>query len=175
MDLKSHIRTVLDHPKPGIRFRDITTVLNQPEAFQWCNDQFYQRYQNTPLDAIAAIESRGFLFGSVLAHLLGVPLVPVRKPGKLPGETVTAEYLLEYGSSQLELHADALAPGSRVVVIDDLIATGGTLGAVIHLLGQLQVEAIECSVVVELTDLNGRQLLPSTALFSLVSFHEHEF
>ncbi len=127
------------------------------------------------LITIAAIESRGFFFSSVLAHLLEVPLVPVRKPGKLPSKNVTAKYLLEYGSSHLELHADALAPDSRVVVLDDLIATGGTLAAAIHLLGQLQVEAIECSVVIELTDLNGRQSLPSIALFSLVSFHEHEF
>ena len=164
----------MDYPKPGIRFRDITTLMTDAEAFRFCIDRLYQRYQNTALDAVVAVDSRGFVFGSVLTYLLGVPLVPVRKRGKLPYETVEAQYELEYGTGELELHIDALVPSSKVIIVDDLIATGGTLCAAISLIEKLQASVIECAVVIELVDLGGKAALTPVPLHSLISFHEDE-
>ena len=174
MDLKSSIRTIVDYPKSGVRFRDITPLLQNPESFRFSIDRLYQRYQNTELDGLVALDARGFLFGSTLAYLLGVPLIPVRKTGKLPAETVSTDYQLEYGLNSLEIHVDALDEATRVVIIDDLIATGGTMCAAVELISQLGGETIECAVIIELVDLDGRAKLSPVPLYSLVSFHEDE-
>lgn len=174
IDLKSRIRTVVDYPKPGVRFRDIAPLLNNAQSFRYSIDRLYQRYQNTALDAVVAIDSRGFLFGSTLAYLLGVPLVPVRKKNKLPFDTIQVEYELEYAANTLEMHVDALNTGSEVIVIDDLIATGGTMWASTQLIEKLGAKTIECAVIIELTDLGGREKLLPTPLYSLITFREDE-
>lgn len=174
MDLKSVIRTVPNYPKPGIQFRDITPLLKKSVAFRYCVDRFAQRYQSTALDAVVAIESRGFFFGSVLAYQLGVPLIPIRKKGKLPSDTISTEYDLEYGVNTLEMHVDALAKAEQIVIIDDLIATGGTIKAAIQLVRNLGGNPTEVAVVIELSDLGGRSRISPLPLFSLVSYHEYE-
>ncbi len=174
MDLKSHIRTIDDYPQAGIRFRDITPLLHDGNSLRYTIDRLYHRYQNTALDGVVAIDSRGFLFGSPLAYLLGVPLIPVRKQGKLPFNTIDVEYEMEYGLSRLEMHTDALDDGSKVIIVDDLIATGGTLCAAIELIEKIGAELIECAVVIELTDLGGREKIAPSDLFSLITFREDE-
>ncbi len=174
MDLKSCIRTIPDYPEAGVRFRDITPLLKDPNAFRFCIDRLYQRYQSTELDAIAALDARGFLFGSILAYLLGVALIPIRKQNKLPADTVSTEYELEYGTSSLEMHVDSIGPSERIVLIDDLIATGGTVCAAIDLLDRIGGELIECAVVVELIELGGRSRMSPVPLHSLVTFTEDE-
>jgi len=174
MDLKSCIRTVVDYPKAGIRFRDITPLLQDGNSLRFAVDRLYHRYQNTALDGVVAIDSRGFLFGSTLAYLLGVPLIPIRKKGKLPFHAVNAKYEMEYGTSTLEMHIDALDGGSNVIIVDDLIATGGTLKASVELIEKLGAALIECAVIIELTDLGGREKLSPSPLFSLVTFREDE-
>ena len=174
MEIKSHIRTVVDYPEPGVRFRDITPLLQNSAAFRLCVDRFYQRYQSTELDAIATLDARGFLFGSVLTYLLGVPLIPIRKQNKLPAETISIEYELEYGTSCLEVHADSIQGRKRILLVDDLIATGGTAQAAIELLQKLGGEVIECAVVIELVELGGRSKISPIPLFNLVSFTENE-
>ncbi len=174
MDLKSYIRTIPDYPTQGVQFRDITTILEDSNAFRYCVDRLYQRYQNTAFDALAVIESRGFVFGSALAYLLHVPLLVIRKKGKLPGKTISANYKLEYGTSSLEVHVDALEDSDRVILIDDLIATGGTVCAAAELIRKLGGDPVECAVVIELVDLNGRENIAPLPLFSLVTFHEDE-
>ncbi len=174
MDLKRSIRTISDYPTQGVQFRDITTVLKDSNAFRYCVDRLYQRYQNTAFDALAVIESRGFVFGSTLAYLLGVPLIIIRKKGKLPGETISADYQLEYGTSSLEVHVDAMEDGDRVVIIDDLIATGGTFCAAAELIRNLGGVPLECAAIIELVDLNGRDAVAPLPLISLVTFHEDE-
>ena len=174
MDPKEKIRTILDYPKPGVRFRDITTLLKDAEAFRFSIDQLHHRYLITELDGIAAIDSRGFVFGSTLAYLLGVPFIPIRKPGKLPGKTIRKEYQLEYGSNSLEMHVDALVDAKRIVIVDDLVATGGTLRASIDMIQELGAIPVECAVVVELVDLGGRSKVSPVPLHSLVTFTEDE-
>ena len=174
MDIKSYIRTVVDYPQPGIRFRDITPLLKDPEAFRFCIDRICQRYQNTALDAVASVESRGFFFGSIVAYLLGVPLVPMRKQGKLPVRTLAQDYELEYGANRIEMHADAVEKDQRIVLIDDLIATGGTVQAAKKLLDQAGANLIECMVVIELTDLGGRAKVSPLTVHSLITFTEDE-
>ena len=174
MDIKSCIRTVVDYPKAGVRFRDITPLLKNPGMFRYCVDRLYQRYQSTELDAIATLDARGFLFGSTLAYLLGVPLIPIRKQNKLPAETVSQEYELEYGTNCLEMHVDAIENNERIVLIDDLIATGGSARAAIELLEKTGGELIECAVVVELVELGGRSKISPVPLHSLVTFTEDE-
>ena len=174
MDLKRSIRTVSDYPTKGVQFRDITTLLKDSNAFRYCVDRLYQRYQNTSFDALAAIESRGFVFGSTLAYLLGVPLITIRKKGKLPGKTICADYQLEYGTGSLEIHVDALEDSDRVILIDDLIATGGTICAAAELVRNLGGVPVECAAIIELVDLNGRDNVAPLPLFSIVTFHEDE-
>ncbi|MDE0310486.1 MAG: adenine phosphoribosyltransferase [Acidiferrobacterales bacterium] len=174
MDIKSCIRTIVDYPEPGVRFRDITPLLKNPSAFRLCVDRLYQRFQNTELDVIATLDARGFLFGSALAYLLGVPLIPIRKQGKLPGETVSLEYELEYGTSCIEVHADSIQQDERIILIDDLIATGGTAQAAIELLNRIGGRIVECAVVVELVELGGRSKISPVTLHSLVTFTEDE-
>jgi adenine phosphoribosyltransferase len=173
MDLKNTIRSIPNFPKEGIIFRDITTLMQNPEAFNKANDQLYERYKNVKIDKVAGIDARGFVFGSILAYKLNVGFIPVRKKGKLPFETITQSYSLEYGTAELELHADAIEPGEKVLLVDDLIATGGTIKAAIKMIEELKGDVVECAFVIELPELNARELLKNYKLFSLVSFEGH--
>jgi len=156
IDLLPYVRDIPDFPKPGILFKDITPLLGNAAALHRCVLALAEPYQGMQLDAVCAIESRGFIFGAALARELGLGFVPIRKPGKLPARTIGAEYALEYGSDRLEMHADALAAGARVVLVDDVIATGGTLLAARALIGQLGAELVAASVVIELEFLQAR-------------------
>lgn len=170
VDLQAHIRAVPDFPKPGILFRDITPLLAHPKAFDHAIDVFVERYRSQSIDAIVAAESRGFLFGAPLALRLDASLVPVRKPGKLPHETYSETYDLEYGSDTLEIHTDALSAGDRVLIVDDLLATGGTLQACISLVQKFQVEIVECAFCIHLKALQGEQRLSPHPIFSLLEY-----
>ena len=170
MDLKSKIRTVPDWPKKGIMFRDITTLLQDKEAFKYAMDKFYERYKDKEIDIVVCIESRGFIFGAALAYLLGVSFVPVRKEGKLPHKTMKQEYALEYGNAIVEIHTDAIKQGQKVLICDDLIATGGTVSATIKLVELLGGKVVECAFLVELPDLKGREKLKGYNMFSLIEF-----
>ncbi|MGF1469944.1 MAG: adenine phosphoribosyltransferase [Sandaracinaceae bacterium] len=168
--LRRHVRDVPDFPKPGILFKDITPLLAEPRAFATALDLFAERWAGHHLDAVVGIESRGFIFGAALAARMTLSFVPARKPGKLPAETVRAEYDLEYGTDVLEMHRDALKPGWRAVVIDDLIATGGTAGATVELIRFLGAEVVGCGFVIELSELDGRSRLPELPVQSLLRF-----
>lgn len=168
--IKSTIREIPDFPEEGVLFRDITTVLHDNELFRDVTNAFTQRYWDAGLDHIAAIESRGFIFGSALAHDLGVSMSLVRKPGKLPRAHYRAEYELEYGTDVLELHEDATEPGSRVLVIDDLLATGGTCSAAVELVEMCGAEVVECAFLLELSDLGGRERIGDYDIFSLAIY-----
>ena len=168
--LKSYIRDIPDFPKPGILFRDITPLLLSPEAFQATIDILRDRYQGSGIDRIVAIESRGFLFASPLSYCLGAAFVPLRKPGKLPYDTVTESYSLEYGDSALEVHKDAITPGDRVLIFDDLLATGGTAAAGVALVRKLGGEVLEAGFTIELKGLKGREKLTGTPVFSLIQY-----
>lgn len=159
------IRDIPDFPKPGIVFKDITPVLQNPEAYRAFIDLLLDEYRDKNLDAIIAVDARGFLFGGVLAYELGVSLVPVRKKGKLPFATHQVSYDLEYGSAVLEIHADALSPGDRVLIIDDLLATGGTVAATLQLCRKLGAEVVACAFLMELSFLNGRKRLGDVPVF----------
>ncbi|HEY4785279.1 MAG TPA: adenine phosphoribosyltransferase [Bacteroidales bacterium] len=169
-DLKSAIRTVPDFPVKDIMFRDITTLMQDPEAFREANDRFYNRYKDQHIDKIVGIDARGFVFGAILAYRLNVGFVPVRKKGKLPYKTISEKYSLEYGTAEVEIHEDAIKKGERVVVMDDLIATGGTVAAAINLVEKLGGEVVECAFVIELPDLKGRELIRNYKIFTLVEF-----
>ncbi|MCX8043412.1 MAG: adenine phosphoribosyltransferase [Desulfobacterota bacterium] len=170
MELKEKIRSIPDFPKPGILFRDITTLLKDADAFQEVISIFAERYAPSAIDIIAAIESRGFIFGAALAARLRTGFVPIRKPGKLPGKTYTARYELEYGTDQIEMHVDAVSKGNKVLLIDDLLATGGTMHAACSLVEQAGGMVIECAFVVELADLKGRDKLTGYPVFSVVVY-----
>lgn len=170
MDLKSLIRDVPDFPKPGILFRDITTVLRDPAGLRYTLDQLTERTQDFRPDYVLGMESRGFIFGVPLADRLGVGFVPARKPGKLPAATHGAEYELEYGTDRIEIHQDAIHPGSRVLIVDDLIATGGTAQAAAALVHQSEAELVAFAFIVELGFLEGRQRLPQVPIISLVEY-----
>lgn len=167
--LKSAIRDVPDFPKPGIVFKDITPVLSDSKIFSKVIDSFVERYRSKKPDAVIGIESRGFLFGAPLAYKLGASCVPVRKKGKLPYKTVEESYELEYGSATIEMHVDAVKPGQKVIVIDDLLATGGTAAATCNLVEKQGAHVIECAFVVELAFLNGREKLKQN-VHSLVKY-----
>jgi|SRR3989344_7148023 len=171
-NLKEKIRTIPNFPKPGIMFRDITTLLKDPEGFNNSINLFAERYKNKKIDIVAGIESRGFIIGGALAHKLGVGFVPIRKPGKLPGKTHKIEYELEYGKDALEIHQDAIKPGFNVLLIDDLIATGGSSLAAIKLIEKLCGKIYECAFIIELSDLKGREKLENKKqkVFSLIQF-----
>ena len=173
MDLKNHIRTIPDFPKKGIMFRDVTTLMKNGESFKYTIDQLYEKYSGQKIDKIVGIESRGFIFGGALAYKLGIGFVPVRKPGKLPGEKVRVEYELEYGKDALEIHKDAILPGENVLIIDDLIATGGTCLAAISLVEKLNGNIVGCAFVVDLPELKGKEKLSNYQLFNLVEFEGH--
>ncbi len=170
MDLKSKIRTVPDWPKKGIMFRDITTLLQDKDAFKYVVDKFYERYKDKEIDVVVGIESRGFIFGAALAYVLGVNFVPIRKEGKLPHHTMKEEYSLEYGNAVVEIHKDAIKQGQKVLVVDDLLATGGTCNAAIRLVEKLGGNVVECAFLVGLPDLKGREKLKDYDVFSLVEF-----
>ena len=154
MDLKSKIRTVPHWPVEGVMFRDITTLLQDGEAFKHACNEMYKRYKDMKIDVVVGIESRGFVFGSVLAYLLGVGFVPVRKPGKLPYKTVSEEYEKEYGKDKIIMHSDSIKKGQKVLLVDDLIATGGTAAAAARLIEKLGGEVIECAFLIDLPWMN---------------------
>ena len=168
--LKESIRSIPDFPIPGIMFRDITTLLQDAEALKESCDLLYERYKDQKIDKIVGIDARGFVFGAVLAYKLNIGFVPVRKKGKLPFKAISEKYDLEYGTAEVELHEDAISKEERVVIIDDLIATGGTVAAAIKLVEKLGWNVVECAFVIELTDLKGREKLNGTKVFSLVQF-----
>ena len=170
MDLKKLIREVPDFPKPGINFYDITTLLKDPGGLGQVIDELKARYTAAPLDVILGIEARGFIFAPAVAYALGKGFVPVRKPKKLPAETVRAEYALEYGMDALEIHRDAIQPGQNVLIVDDVLATGGTAAAVAGLVEKLGGKVAELAFVVELDFLNGRQKLAGRDVFALVHY-----
>jgi adenine phosphoribosyltransferase len=170
MDLKSLIRDVPDFPKPGIVFKDITTLLNNPDGLRYTIDSLAERVADLKPDYIVGMESRGFIFGTPLAYKMGVGFVPVRKPGKLPADTHSVEYELEYGSDRLEIHQDAFHPGSRILVIDDLIATGGTAAATAQLIQQTGSSLVGFGFIIELTFLEGRKNLPDVPIVSLIEY-----
>lgn len=169
-NLTDLIRNVPDFPIPGIQFKDITTLLRDGPAFRQVIDLLAERYQGRPIDAVVGIESRGFIFSAPLAYRLGVGLVPIRKPGKLPSDTYQIEYDLEYGSNKLEIHQDAFAPGARVVIVDDLLATGGTIGAACQLVERAGAVVDEVAFVIELAFLHGRDKLQQYSIYSLVQY-----
>ncbi len=159
MPIKSRIRAVPDWPKKGVMFRDITTLIKDPDGLKACIDDFVERYKDVDIDVIVGIDSRGFILGGALAYLLGKGFVPVRKKGKLPAETESEEYDLEYGKDCIEIHKDAIEPGQRVVIIDDLVATGGTAMAAANLVKRLGGEIAELAFIVDLPDIGGSQKL----------------
>lgn len=169
IELTRHIRDVPDFPKPGIMFKDITPLLADAAALRECIAQMAVPFRDAHIDAVCGIESRGFIFGAALARELGAGFVPIRKPGKLPARTLGADYALEYGSDRLEIHADALMPGTRTLLVDDVVATGGTLIAARGLIEKLSAELIAAVVVIELEFLNARaRWVGCTPLLSLI-------
>ena len=170
MDIKESIRSIPDWPIEGVIFRDLTTLMQDPQAFRKACDLLYERYRDMNIDKIVGIDARGFVFGAVLAYRLGIGFVPVRKKGKLPCQTIEESYTLEYGEATLEMHVDAITPGERVVIVDDLIATGGTVGATVKMVKKLEAELVECAFIVELPDLKGRENIPGCKVFALCEF-----
>ena len=168
--IKSKIRTVPNWPKKGIMFKDITTLVKDPEGFKETIDLLYNRYKDKKIDKVVGIESRGFIFGAPLAYLLGCGFVPIRKPGKLPAECISEEYTLEYGTDRIEIHKDAIGKNERILVIDDLLATGGTMSAARNLVKKLGGEIVECTFIVDLVDLKGRDKLKGENIYTVVEF-----
>ncbi len=170
MDLKSHIRNIKDFPKPGVMFRDITTLIKDPEAFNYTLDLLLSIVADKKIDKVVGVESRGFIFGAVLAYKLNAGFIPVRKPGKLPAEKVSISYSLEYGEDKLEMHKDAIQPGDKVLIHDDLLATGGTMNAVCKLIEKLGGEIVQLSFIIELSFLHGRDKLEKYDIRSIVNY-----
>ncbi|SMF37604.1 adenine phosphoribosyltransferase [Pseudogulbenkiania subflava] len=173
--LKNRIRTVPDWPQQGVMFRDITPLLQNPKTFRMLIDIFVYRYMEEKVDLIAGLDARGFIIGSVLAYELNVGFVPIRKKGKLPFKTVSEEYELEYGNATVEMHTDACKPGDRVVLIDDLVATGGTMLAGAKLLKKLGADVLEAAAIIDLPELGGSQLVRDSGLelFTVCSYDGH--
>lgn len=171
-ELKQKIRDIPDFPKPGIVFKDITTLLKDREAFHLMADKFIERYNGQDIDLVAGIEARGFLIAPLLAYSLNAGVVPLRKPNKLPGQTLRVEYSLEYGTDALEIHADAIRPGERVLVVDDLLATGGSASAACQLVENSGGKIAGVGFLVELGFLNGRARLAQYDIFSLIRYDE---
>jgi len=168
--IKAIIRDIPDFPQEGVLFKDITPILSDPALFKAAVDLFVERHRESGLDKIAVVESRGFVFGSAVAYLLGVGLVPIRKEGKLPAETVNATYQLEYGTATVEMHRDALQAGERVLLLDDLLATGGTAAASAGLVEKLGATVVEVDFLIELAFLNGREKLVSHQVYAPIVF-----
>ena len=169
-DLRAKIREIPDFPKPGILFYDITTLLKDADAFREAVDLMLEPYKDERVDLVVGMESRGFIFSAPMAYQLRAGLVPVRKLGKLPAETVTVEYALEYGSNTLEIHRDAISEGQRVLIVDDLLATGGTVGGTIELVERLQGEVVGLAFLVELDFLKGRERLQGRRVTSVIKY-----
>jgi len=173
MDISSFIRTVPDFPKTGIQFKDVTTLLQNGPAFRYIIDGWKDRYKDKKIDAIVGADARGFIFASALAYALTLPLALVRKKGKLPHTTIAESYELEYGTDTLEMHIDALRKGDRVILVDDLLATGGTMAAAVKLIEKLGAEVVEITCVVELPLLKGREKLAGHPIHTLVEYMVH--
>jgi adenine phosphoribosyltransferase len=159
--VKDYIRTIVDFPHEGIMFRDVTTLFADPRGFRMCIDQMLHPYAGQPIDKVVGLEARGFILGGAIAHQLGTGFVPVRKKGKLPGTTISQDYKLEYGEAIVEIHDDAIEAGERILVVDDLLATGGTAEAGIKLIERLGGDIIGCSFIIDLPELGGRKKLQS--------------
>lgn len=170
MDLREKIRIIEDFPKEGISFKDITTLIADGEGLKASVDKIVDNLKDKNIDLIVGPEARGFIFGVPVAYALGVGFIPVRKPGKLPGETISADYSLEYGKDQLQIHKGAIKPGQRVAIVDDLLATGGTIEAVAKLVEQAGGEVVSLDFVIELTELHGKDKLEGYDVFSLVKY-----
>lgn len=170
MDIKEYIRDVPDFPEPGIIFKDITPLLRDVKAFDYTISKLVERYREADFDAIVPIESRGFLFGAPLAHKLGKPIVPVRKSGKLPAATHSTQYTLEYGTNTMEIHVDGVEKGQKVLIMDDLLATGGTLAATARLVEMAGGVVSDISVIIELTFMDGRKNLSGYNLYSMIQY-----
>jgi len=170
VDLKKVIRNIPDFPKQGILFRDITTLLKDKKAFKLAVDSLAAKFKNKKIDVVVAVEARGFIFGGAIAHKIGAGFIPVRKKGKLPWKTNSVTYNLEYGTDTLEMHHDAIEPGDKVLIIDDLLATGGTVKAVTDLIKQLEGKIAGIAFLIELTDLKGAEKLKGYPVFSLIKF-----
>lgn len=173
--LEAAIRTIPDYPRPGIRFRDITTLLNQPRAFRRAVDELVHPYAGIGVEQVAGIEARGFILGGAIAHQLSAGFVPIRKKGKLPHETVRIAYSLEYGVDEMEMHRDAVKPGQKTILVDDLIATGGTAEGAVKLLGKLGADVIAACFVIDLPELGGRRKIEALGVpvRTLVSYEGH--
>lgn len=161
MKIEQFIRTIPDYPKEGIQFRDVTTLFQDPRGFRMAIDMLLHPYAGQPIDKVAALEARGFILGGAIAHQLSVGFIPIRKQGKLPGKTMQEHYTLEYGEATMELHVDALKEGERVLLVDDLIATGGTCEAGIKLIERANAKLVGCAFVIDLPALGGRKLIES--------------
>lgn len=170
MDLKEKIRVIDGFPSEGISFKDITTLLMDAKALNECINQMVERFKDVEVDMIVGPESRGFIFATPLAYVLKTGFVPVRKPGKLPAETISYEYELEYGTDRLEMHKDAILPGQKVLIVDDLLATGGTMSAAAKLVEKLGGEVVGLGFLIELKDLNGREKLKGYKVESLIQY-----
>ncbi|TAM40607.1 adenine phosphoribosyltransferase [bacterium] len=168
--LEQSIRNIPDFPKPGILFRDVTTLIQNKAAFKKSIDLLVKKYKKMKIDKVVGVEARGFIFGAAVAHKIGAGFVPVRKKGKLPHKTICATYQLEYGTDTLEIHKDAITPGEKVLIIDDLLATGGTVKAVVGLIKELGGKIQGIGFVIELVDLGGKEKLKGYPIYSLVRF-----
>ena len=172
MSIKSKIRTIKNYPIKGVMFRDITTLLKDPEGLRDSINKLVDRYKDLNIDKIVAIESRGFIIGAPLAYLLNVGLVLIRKPGKLPSETIDQDYKLEYGTDRIEIHVDAIEKREKVLIVDDLIATGGTAEAAVRLIQKMKGDIVECCFIIDLPDIGGRERLENMGqkVFTLCEF-----
>ncbi|MCY6370457.1 adenine phosphoribosyltransferase [Clostridium ganghwense] len=170
MDLKENIRVIEGFPKEGISFKDVTTVLKDAKAFKYSVDKIADYLKDKNIDIVVGPEARGFLFGAPVAYAIDAGFVPVRKKGKLPSDTMGVEYSLEYGTDTLEMHKDAIKPGQRVAIVDDLLATGGTIESVVKLVEQLGGEVVSVDFIIELTELNGKDKLKGYDVMSLVKY-----
>jgi len=173
-ELKKYIRSIQDFPVKGILFRDITTLLKEPNGINLTIDKLVTFTEGVQIDKVVGIESRGFIFGSLLAQRLGVGFIPVRKPGKLPAETESQTYQLEYGEDSMEIHEDAISQGDKVLIHDDLLATGGTAEAAVKLIEKLSGEVVQISFIIELTFLNGRNKLKGYDIRSIISYDSED-
>ncbi|PIE07163.1 MAG: adenine phosphoribosyltransferase [Rhodobacterales bacterium] len=163
-NVRDYIRTIVDFPHEGILFRDVTTLFNDPRGFRMCIDQLLHPYAGEQIDKVVGLEARGFIIGGAIAHQLTLGFVPIRKKGKLPGATLSESYQLEYGEAVMEVHADAIQPGEKVLVVDDLLATGGTAAAGIKLIERLGGEIVGCAFIVDLPELGGRKVLEALGM-----------
>lgn len=170
MDLKKYIRDVPDFPQRGVMFRDITTLIKEPKAFRFVIDRLVEQYRNVKIDKIVSVEARGYIFGGALAYALGCGLVPVRKQGKLPAETIRLEYDLEYGKNVIEIHKDGIKKGEKVLTLDDVLATGGTMLATCKMVEMLGGIVVGCAFVANLTYLPGTKTLKEYSVFSVIEY-----